>query len=530
MSNRPDLKTPAAASRGTAAGLDRRHGRSAVLSLLLGFVLFWASPTAAQTARVVDLTLEEAVNMAMDDSYQVRQVRMNIERRRRLLEAEQAGLRSRVYMDFDLPEFERISEERWNSTLQRNQIVGEHSRRWQLDFSIEQPVILPGVGYPTDGYLSLNNRVYRYTQFEDEGEDLTYYNRYFLRYRQPFFQPNELRNDLERAELELQDAELDFQGDALRIIENIAEDYYDLLELAYREVVLQALVENLEAALAAANERAATDPGRAIDVSQAQVALSNARGELQQARSDFRLDAAQIKPRIGLQSSDSIVVRPELTVSPVTVDEARAIELGLTLRPQLQRLDIQRRQNEIGIENVRGRNSFRMDVELTYGREMQDTQFDRLMGDPRNSYTVGVSGRIPIWDWGQRRSRIEAEQLVLARTDLSIQETREEIQIGITNTLRNLEEYQQRAESMEENLILAENVSQQSLEQYRAGSITILDLLQSFDRQEDTAENFLDAYMGFRNAIADLEQMTYYDFENQVPVLERFGIRNGSVE
>ena len=90
-------------------------------------------------------------------------------------------------MNFSLPQFEQISEQRWNSVLQRNEIVGENSRRWQMDFSIQQPLIL--MGYPTNGYLSLNNRVYRYTQIEEDEHDLTYYNRYFVQYRQPLFQP-----------------------------------------------------------------------------------------------------------------------------------------------------------------------------------------------------------------------------------------------------------------------------------------------------------------------------------------------------
>jgi outer membrane protein TolC len=166
-----------------------------------------------------------------------------------------------------------------------------------------------------------------------------------------------------------------------------------------------------------------------------------------------------------------------------------------------------------------------MDVELTYGREMQDPQFQQLLDQPKNSYTVAVTGTLPIWDWGERRARVEAQRLVLDRTDLSIEQTREQIEVGITNTVRNLAEYQQRAQSMEDNLQLAAQVSAQTLQQYRNGEVTIQDLIQSFNRQEDTAENFVDAYMGYRDAILDLQRMTYYDFETQSPVLERYGLR-----
>ncbi len=493
--------------------------------IVLAALLLIARPAAAQQPRVVDLTLESAVEMAMDDSYEVRRVRLQVERTQKLLEAELAGLKSRVYMNFALPEFEQISQEYYNFDTGRNEIVDENSRRWQMSFSIEQPVIL--FGYPTNGYLSLNNRVYRYRQFEEEDSELTYYNRYFIAYQQSLFQPNELKNDLEEAELDLMSAELDFQDDAIRIIGNTAENYNELFELSHERVIFASFVENLEAALEAARARAAADSTQAIDVSQAQVALSNARSRLQQARSDFSLEAARMKPDLGLSAGDSIMIDPAITLRPVEIDSLRAIELGMTLRPQLRQLGIERRENEIELEGVRARNSFRMDLELTYGREMEDRELNRLMDDPRNSYTVGVRGYLPIWDWGESEARLEAQQLVLEGTDLSIEQTREEIEISINNTLKNLDEFQRRALNMQENLALAEQVSTQSLAQYRAGAISIQDLLQAYERQRETAENFLAAYMGYRRAILDLQGMTYYDFEHDVPVLERYGIQAG---
>lgn len=505
----------------------RPHAAALALAALLAPLLpLLAAPAAAQAPATVQLSLESAVEMAMEDSYRVRRLRLEIERTRSLLDAQRAGLRSRVFLDFSLPDFERISETKWNSTLMRNEIVREHSQLWQMDFSVEQPVIL--FGYPTNGSLSANNRVYRYTQFGEEDDDIRYYNRYFLRYRQPLFQPNLLKNNLEEAELDYDRSELAFQGDAISIVGDVARQYYDLVELAYQGVIYGDMVGNLERAAELAARRAAADPARSIDVSQVQVALSNAQAQLQEARGDYRLASARMRQRLGLGAEDSIAIDPALQVSPLEVDLARAIELGLTLRPQLRMLDIDRRRNLIALDETRGTNAFRMNVELTYGREMEDPALRRLLEEPSNSYTVSVTGRVPIWDWGARADRVRAQEAVVARTQLSIDETREQIELEVQNMVRNLEEYQQRAENLETTLELARDVSAQSLVQYAEGRITALDLLQSFERQEDTGENFLQAYLGFRQAILDLQGMTYFDFENQVPVLERFGIRSGS--
>ena len=54
--------------------------------------------------------------------------------------------------------------------------------------------------------LSLNNRIYGHTQVDNDGNsDRRCYNRYFVRYTQPPFKPNGLKNDIEGAELDLEE-------------------------------------------------------------------------------------------------------------------------------------------------------------------------------------------------------------------------------------------------------------------------------------------------------------------------------------
>ena len=77
---------------------------------------------------------------------------------------------------------------------------------------------------------------------------------------------------------------------------------------------------------------------------------------------------------------------------------------------------------------------------------------------------------------------------------------------------------------MEGNLALANDLSVSSIDLYQEGSISALELIQSFQRESDTANNFLDAYLGWRRALLRIQQLTFYDFETMLPVLERFGI------
>ncbi|MFH1765930.1 MAG: hypothetical protein ABIF09_17220, partial [Gemmatimonadota bacterium] len=72
---------------------------------------------------------------------------------------------------------------------------------------------------------------------------------------------------------------------------------------------------------------------------------------------------------------------------------------------------------------------------------------------------------------------------------------------------------------------LAREVSETSFQRYQAGAITVLDLLLSLRREEDTAENFLEAYLSWRSSLRTVQEQTYFDFELGMPVLERFGVQ-----
>jgi outer membrane protein TolC len=499
----------------------------AITSLMLVFLAGFlpVRSVAAQDGEgLIELTLEKMVDLALSRSYRVRQLNLSIERTRHRLKAEQARLKSRVSLDMTMPAFNATSEPKWNSTLQKNEIAHENSRRWEGELSIRQPVIL--FGYPTNGYLSFNNRMYRYLQVEDDGnKDINYYNRYYLRYVQPLFQPNSLKNNLEEAELDLEDAQLDFYDDVVGIVDDLSDDYFELFNDAYSRVITQDLVENLEVALEVAQGLAEADSSRAIEGGQIQIELANAREQVQQSEAAFRLRGAYIKTRLGLPETDSLILDPVLDLEPVAIDVDEAVRFAMELTPRLRRLDISYRENEISLDNTKGRNSFRMDVSVSYGREMYQPEFEQLWDEPENSYTVNVNAYIPIWDWGERDARVASSRIGLDQTALRIEEAQTQIVSNVRNEVLNVREYESRTMAMQENLELAKEISQTSLERYRDGSIPVVDLLQSFRRETDTAENFLDAYLGWRGALLRLQELTYYDFQEGQPVLERFGVQ-----
>lgn len=501
--------------------MNRRFLSPTVVVFLLAIILCGLFTAQAET---INLSLDRAVAIAMDNSYRIKQLKLGIERSRQWLRAERAGLKSRVYMNVKAPEFSAVSDYKWDSVLGKDVIVKQTTQMWWMNLSIRQPVVL--FGYPTNGYLSLNNRIYRYNQLDDGLWESNYYNRYFLQFEQPFFQPNRLKNDLEKAELRLQENELEFLDDQVRLIDDIADDYYGLFRYSYNDIINARYIENLHRLNAISDCQGKDNGAKSIDCIQIQIELNNAREKKAQNLSDLRLESTRMKQRLRLDDLDSLIILPEVDITEISIDLDKAVDYALSLRPRMRLLEINKRQQEIDLTNVKGWNSFRMNLEMTYGLEKQDEHVQQLWNEYDNSYSVTLNAYIPIWDWGQRQARIDAQKITIQRTELYIEQTRNTIESEIRNALQNLEEYQKRVSNMQSNLEMAEEITSISIEQYANGEISLQDLLQTINRQRETDMNFLEAYLGYRKSLLELMTDTYYDYENDVELLAKFQADN----
>ncbi|MBT8402937.1 MAG: TolC family protein [Gemmatimonadetes bacterium] len=480
-------------------------------------------PSPAAGPPPIELTLNRMVDFALESSFRIQQVNLSIERTRLRLRAQRARLKSRVDLELRAPTLREQSEPRFDPQIGATRTFRENSQRYQGELSIRQPVVL--FGYPTNGTISLNNRVHRFEEEDATGDIRTeYFNEYFVRYTQPLFQPNELKNDIEGAELDLEDSELDFYADVVDLIDEASSAYFDLFRTAYQQQIRSTHVARLEQALRVAQERAAADSSAALEVDQVNVELANAREQLQQSLNRFRLETAVLRTEFNLPQDADVTLQPVIELDPVPIDVERATEFALELTPRLRRLDIQLRESEIGVENTKGRGGVQVDFSVSYGTEKRDAVFGGLWQDTDNSFSLDLEANIPIWDWGERSARIQASEVGVRQTRLRIDQARLDIRTDIENEVRNVDEFQSRALTMQETLTLASSISQQSLERYEAGELSVLDLLQSVRREFDTANTSLETYLGWRRALLRLQELTFYDFERGMPLLDRYGI------
>ena len=486
--------------------------------LLTAFIINGAGHLHAR--ELINLSLDSAVDIAMKNSYRIKQLELGIDRTRLYLKAERASLKSRVYLNLIAPEYDAVAENKWNSTLRKDEIIRQDTRRWQMDLSVRQPVVL--LGYPTNGYLSLNNKVYQYLQKEDGDNDIDYYNRFFVKFEQPIFRPNNLKNDIEQAELNLKREELSYIRDRVNLVNEVSHDFYDLFHLFHRDKAYNRIAEDLEKVYDIAQAAARKDTTRAIEEIQARVELSNAREMLMKNQSELRLQRLRMKQRLRLDVGDSLHVEHSIILKDIVVDFDQALRYGYTLRPHLQLLKIEKRRREIQLNESHGWDAFHLNFEVTFGFENNQDRYQAMWGEYDNSYSISFRTYIPLWDWGRRKAWIGGETVNLRRAELNIEENLDSIKNNLNTTVTNLEDYQQRAIRLEKSLEVAYEICDLSIEQYRVGNISFNDVLQVIDSHRETELNFIDAYIGYRRTMQSLKSLTFYDYEDNMSMIDKY--------
>jgi len=474
-------------------------------------ILLVLVPIANGRAQERILNFEDALQIAKEHSPDIQQARLSLNRSQKLLDAENASLKSRFTLN--LQPFNYYHNREFNqffSTWNTSELKSS-----SILFTISQPILL------TDGLLALRNEASwqdAYSEFQGDRSE-SFSNNLYLSYDQPLFTFNRQSLALEEVKLDKENALLNYRIQELLLERRVAQSFYlayqSKMSLSVAEEEYQNRLESfriinnkVEAGLVAREEllQAELDMTSSnAEVKNQQVALANALDEL--------------KDLIGISLFDEIGIVADISMDSVEVNLQKALDYGLEHRLEL-------RESNIGIELSRASlvrssavNEFRGDLSLSYGIIGTDPNINRIYQVPTENQRVNLSLEIPLWDWGERNSRMEAAQSTVEKSKLSYDQEKNAIIIAIRQVYRSLQNQMVQVDLQRQNVRTAQLTYDINLERYQNGDLTSMDLNLFQNQLSQRKIGLVNAMISYKMDLIDLKIESLWDFEQNRPVV-----------
>jgi outer membrane protein TolC len=455
---------------------------------------------------------EEALEIAKNNSPEIQQARLSLERSQELLNAQEASLKSRFGLYLEPFNYDRRSEfntffATWNTT---------ETRSYSGTISIQQPIIW------TDGVLSLNNR-FGWLDSKSEAlqgvQDETFSNNLYLSYEQPFFTYNRTKMGLEEVELDLENAKLNYQLQELQLEQLVAQSFYSAYQNKMSLQVAREDLQNRQGSYEIIRNKVDAGLAAKEELFQAELDRTTSQSQVQNQEVTLQNSLDELKRLLGLDIMIELDVFAEIVQEQVNVDLDFAISNGLKNRMELRQRQIDVDLSKNSVTRAGAVNEFLGNLSLTYGLIGFDKKLENVWDSKQKNQSAVLSFQVPIYDWGEQNSRIKAAEATVKQNNLNESEQKKLILIGIRRAYRNLQNQVIQIELSQKNVESAQLTYDINLERYKNGDLTSMDLNLIQNQLSQRKIDLVNSLISYKFSLLELKIESLWNFERNEPAI-----------
>lgn len=467
-------------------------------------VITWCVSGYAQRV----LSLEESINIALEQSYSIKSAELSLLSSKRNLESIRSGLMTSVNLEFDIPRYSRSLKSQFNPDTQSEQFFQIGSTVLESRLYFTQPIPF------TNGSFSLVGSIFGREQFSETiGTFRDYYSNLSLRFRQPLFAFNSLRASLERAEINLERSERNYNRATQDIVYNVKQRFFQLFKAKKNVEIVEEKVNQVSLSYEKALNKFKAGLVAEVEALQLELDLTSGRNELLNAKVSLSEAKDNFKLLIGLPLDEDIDVVAEVEFKPIDVDVTFATEQALQNRPEILNAGADIKLNELTVDEVDYRGNISALLTANYGINKNDDKIEDIFHKFADDRSVNMTLSIPVWDWGKSKLEVESARANLKQAELGLMNEKEEVKREIISAINKISSARARVEVLSKSVELAQKSYDISYARFQSGTITSFDLSQMQLRLTDAKTNSLNALIDYKLAMAELIRLTYYDFE-----------------
>jgi outer membrane protein TolC len=378
----------------------------------------------------------------------------------------------------------------------------------------------------TDARLSLTNRFGYYDSYSEYNNSTSkgFSNNVSLNLDQPLFTYNRTKLSLNELELALENSQLNYAIQLLSLERQVSQAFYYVYQQQQSLDIARQAYENMQKSYEVSKNKVEAGISPREEMFQAELNLATTRSDfenkqvaLENAKDDFKI-------LIGMSLYEDLLVIPNIEVDTVQVDIAFAIDKGLANRMELRQREIEIESSQFDLIQTKSLNEFRGNLGLSIGIFGDNEKFKDIYANPTNNESVSLSLTIPLWDWGERKSRIKATEATIETANISLEEEQNSIILDIRKVYRNLLNLQNQIGIAQQSVVNAQLTYDLNLEKYKNGDLTGMDLNLIQNQLSEKQLSHTNALINYKLELLNLKIQTLYDFEKKQPVSPVMGI------
>ncbi|WP_159517780.1 TolC family protein [Sunxiuqinia indica] len=451
------------------------------------------------------LSLEKALDIASHNSPDIRISLLNLERSQESLNAQKAALKSQFTLSLNPVDFSRTrSFDDFSSTWYTNESFGSSGT-----FTVSQPVLW------TDGTVQLVNRFGWQKNINDVAnrEDRAFTNNLYLSLSQPLFTYNRLKLQLKELQLDLENSNLSYAMQKLNLEKLVTQYFYNVYMAQMSLTIAMDEMENTKKSYEITKNKVEAGLAAREELYQAELNYATAESGLQNKRVSLENYKDQFKQYIGMDIFEEISVMTNVDANAVDVDLKKAIDYGLASRMELRQREIDIENSQFDLIQTKAMNEFKGEMNLSVGIIGEDRVVGNVYNNPTNNPRVSLSFNVPLFDWGEKKSRIKAQEAVLQTRELNLENQEIQIVIDIRQVYRSLQNLKTQIDIARQNEKNAQLTYEINLERYANGDLTSMDLNLYQTQLSEKKMAYAQSLIDYKIELLNLKIQTLYDFE-----------------
>lgn len=488
------------------------------LNLTLLFLLLILVSASAETYQ---LDLQKSIDIAKEKSFSMQNLAKDFKIAEYNLKTATSRLKTHIDMSFILPNYSQQMRE--YTTDKSVTYYNSKTLSYGGYLTINQPL-------PTDGrlYISsgLANRNYYniLPNMTNKSAPNLYTTFGFNQPLQSLYGYNEIRSSLKIAQLNYEKSKKGLKREELNLVYDVSNSFYNLLSDQKGAEIARTNLERQKEAYDISQNKYKAGLIKEVDALQMEVDLAEAQNSYDLALVGLANSNNGFKHLIGLSLNDSVIINTEYKYNVVIVDPEKAVSLAMQNRLEIREQEIYIEQSKLNVKREKSNGMIQSAIDVSYGNngvyeQPLNSSISSSLKNVYNNYLntpnfgIGLTVKIPILDFGENRSRVNAAKTYLEQSTLRKTEVERGIEREVRNLVGGLNSNLKRLQLLEKNIAIAEKSFEITRQRYADGDVDSQGLALERNRLNTAYTSHLRAYTSYQLMLADLMRKTFYDFQ-----------------